>query len=86
MLKLIDKLEDVCLGETYSSDLDKKNPIAKFTNSEEDSIGKIFYDQKANITILDFYDGKYLTSIAFKGKQDANEIIYYHFYHIVKNN
>jgi hypothetical protein len=52
MLKLIDKLEDVCLGETYSSDLDKKNPIAKFTNSEEDSIGKIFYDQSKQKYIL----------------------------------
>jgi len=86
MKKLIDKLENVCLGETYSSNIDKESPIAKFTNSEEDSSGKIFYDSTENITILDFYDGKYLTSIAFKGKQDANEIIYYHFYHTVKNN
>ena len=84
--KLLDELEDKCLGEDFKSDMDRDKEIAKFSNSQDGSYGLIYYDKIANITILDFYDGKYSTSIAFKEKQEPDHIIFYHLYYMVKEN
>ena len=81
LLKVKEIIKDLELNYTenfnYREDL---KPIAEYTNHEDSSLLKIFFDSKENITILDFYDNRYQTIIAFKNKHRPDNILLYHTY------
>ena len=82
--KYIESLEEKCLGETFDATYNEKNKIAIYNNNIDDTILTIYYDESKNITISEFFDNKYYTTVAFKTKLNPDEIVFYHTYFIIE--
>ena len=83
--KYIASLEEKCLGETFNATSNENNKIATYNNKTDSTCLTIYYDESKNITISEFYDNKYWTTIAFKTKLNPDEIVFYHTYFIIQN-
>ena len=82
--KYIESLEEKCLGETFDATYNDTNKIATYNNHIDDTILTIYYDESKNITISEFFDNKYYTTVAFKTKLNPDEIVFYHTYFIIE--
>jgi hypothetical protein len=83
--KYIKSLEEKCLGETFNAVYNDTNRIATYNNHIDDTILKVFYNKDKNITVMEFYDNKYYTTVAFKTKINPDQILFYHTYYIVES-
>jgi len=83
--KQIEFLEDKCLGETFDAVYNNSNRIATYNNHIDDTILKVFYNKDKDITVMEFYDNKYYTTVAFKTKINPDQILFYHTYYIVES-